>query len=169
MNVQEVIKITKQREVKNKVCIKKIIENIHKKIKYYAKMHKETCTYMIPPIVDETLVYDLDNVIKEIFKVLDSEGYIVNAFPTGQIDICWNEKLVQQKVKTDNYLLKEHEHKLKNISKMNKEIDNRFGFLVNPKKVNKEKSLEQKLDDQIEKILHEKDKTQKKFSLLLKK
>jgi len=169
MNVQEVIKISKQREAKNKVITKKIIENIHKKIKYYATMHKESCSYTVPPIIDDTLLSDLDGTIKEIFKTLDSEGYIVNAYSNGTIDICWNEKLVQQKVKTDNYVLKQHEYKLKNISKINKEIDNRFTFLANPKKVNKEKSLEQKLDDQIEKILKEKDKTQKRFSYLINK
>jgi hypothetical protein len=169
MNVQEVINIAKQRESRNKTLTKKIIENIHKKIKYYATMHKESCTYIVPPIIDDTLISDLNLTIKEIFKTLDSEGYIVNAYSNGQIDICWNEKLVEQKVKTDNYLLKEHEYKLKNLSKINKQIDSRYGFLANPKKVNTEKSVEQKLDDQVEKILAEKNKNQKKFSLLLNK
>jgi len=167
MNVQEVINIAKQRESRNKIITKKIIENIHKKIKYYATMHKESCTYIVPPIIDDSLISDLSLTVKEIFKTLDSEGYIVNAYSNGQIDICWNEKLVEHKVKTDNYLLKQHEHKLKNISKINKQIDSRYGFLANPKKINKELSIEQKLDHQVEKILAEKDKNQKKFSLLL--
>jgi len=167
MNVQEVINIAKQRESRNKIITKKIIENIHKKIKYYATMHKESCTYIVPPIIDDTLISDLSLTVKEIFKTLDSEGYIVNAYSSGQIDICWNEKLVEHKVKTDKYLLNQHEHKLKNISKINKQIDSRYGFLANPKKINKELSIEQKLDHQVEKILAEKDKNQKKFSLLL--
>jgi len=167
MNVQEVIKISKQRELKNKSCIKKIIEIIHKKIKYYATMHKESCTYIVPPMIDDTLLYNMEDVIKEIFKTLDSEGYIVNAYPNGQIDISWNEKLVEQKVKTDLFVLKQHEHKLKKLNKFNKEIDNRYSFLANPKKITTEKTLEQKLDDQVEKILREKDRNQKKFSLLL--
>ena len=167
MNVQEVINIAKQRESKNKMLTKKIIENIHKKIKYYATMHKESCTYIVPPIIDDSLISDLNLTVKEIFKTLDQEGYIVNAYSNGQIDICWNEKLVEHKVKTDNYLLKQHEYKLKNLSKINKQIDSRYGFLANPKKINKELSIEQKLDHQVEKILAEKDKNQKKFSLLL--
>ena len=167
MNVQEVINIAKQRESKNKMLTKKIIENIHKKIKYYATMHKESCTYIIPPIIDDSLISDLNLTVKEIFKTLDQEGYIVNAYSNGQIDICWNEKLVEHKVKTDNYLLKQHEHKLRNLSKINKQIDSRYGFLANPKKINKELSIEQKLDHQVEKILSEKDKNQKKFCLLL--
>ena len=167
MNVQEVINIAKQRESKNKMLTKKIIENIHKKIKYYATMHKESCTYIVPPIIDDSLISDLNLTVKEIFKTLDQEGYIVNAYSNGQIDICWNEKLVEHKVKTDNYLLKQHEHKLRNLSKINKQIDSRYGFLANPKKINKELSIEQKLDHQVEKILAEKDKNQKKFSLLL--
>lgn len=167
MNVQEVINIAKQRESKNKMLTKKIIENIHKKIKYYATMHKESCTYVVPPIIDDSLISDLNLTVKEIFKTLDQEGYIVNAYSNGQIDICWNEKLVEHKVKTDNYLLKQHEHKLRNLSKINKQIDSRYGFLANPKKINKELSIEQKLDNQVEKILHEKDKNQKKFCLLL--
>jgi len=167
MNVQEVINIAKQRESKNKMLTKKIIENIHKKIKYYATMHKESCTYIVPPIIDDSLISDLNLTVKEIFKTLDQEGYIVNAYSNGQIDICWNEKLVEHKVKTDNYLLKQHEHKLRNLSKINKQIDSRYGFLANPKKINKELSIEQKLDNQVEKILHEKDKNQKKFCLLL--
>ena len=167
MNVQEVINIAKQRESKNKMLTKKIIENIHKKIKYYATMHKESCTYIVPPIIDDSLISDLNLTVKEIFKTLDQEGYIVNAYSNGQIDICWNEKLVEHKVKTDNYLLKQHEHKLRNLSKINKQIDSLYGFLANPKKINKELSIEQKLDNQVEKILHEKDKNQKKFCLLL--
>ena len=78
------------------------------------------------------------------------------------------QALVEQKVKTDKFILKQHEHKLKSLSKLNKQIDDRFSFLANPKKVKKEKSLEQKLDDQLEKILADKEKTQKRFSQLLK-
>jgi hypothetical protein len=168
MNVQEVLKISKERKIKNKEIINKILDNIHKKIKYYATMKKETCVYIIPPIVDEHLVYDLPSVIKEIFKILDSEGYIVTAYPNGQLDLCWNEKLVEQKVKTDAYLLKIHENKLKNLTRKNKTIDQRFNFLANPKKTSgREKSVDEQLDEQIEKILKQKEKAQKKFSKLI--
>lgn len=168
MNVQEVLKISKERKIKNKESINKILDNIHKKIKYYATMRKETCVYIIPPIVDEHLIYDLSSVIKEVFKMLDSEGFIVTAYPSGQLDICWNEKLVEEKVKTDAYLLKIHENKLKNLTKKNKNIDQRFAFLANPKKTaNKELSIDEQLDEQIEKILKQKEKTQKKYSKLL--
>ena len=168
MNVQEVINISKQRESKMKMITNKIVENIHKKIKYYATMHKESCTYIIPPMLEDTLITDIVSVTKAIFKILDSEGYICTAYSSGQLDICWNEALVEQKVKTDKFILKQHEHKLKSLSKLNKQIDDRFSFLANPKKVKKEKSLEQKLDDQLEKILADKEKTQKRFSQLLR-
>jgi len=168
MNVQEVLKISKDRKIKNKETINKILENIHKKIKYYATMRKETCVYIIPPIIEEQLVYDLSSVIKEIFKTLDSEGFIVTAYPNGQLEICWNEKLVEEKVKTDAYLLKIHENRLKNLTKKNKNIDQRFAFLANPKKTsNKELSIDEQLDQQIEKILKQKEKTQKKYSKLV--
>jgi hypothetical protein len=169
MNVQEVLKISKERKIKNKEATKKILDNIHKKIKYYATMKKETCVYVIPPIIEEHLIYDIESVIKEIFKTLDSEGYIVTAYPNGQLDICWNERLVEEKVKTDAYLLKVHEHKLKNLTKKHKNIDQRFAFLANPKKTaEKEKSIDEQLDEQVEKILRQREKTQKKFSKLLK-
>ena len=168
MNVQEILNISKERKNKGKVIIKKIIENIHKKIKYYAILKKESCTYIIPPIVDDTPLYDLESAIGDIFKVLDSEGYIVTAYANGQLDICWNEKLVEQKVKTDAYILTSEEKKLKNITKKIKNIDDRFSFLANPKKVNgPEKTLDQQIDSQLEKILSDKNKQQKKYKNLL--
>lgn len=169
MNVQEVINISKQRHTKNKLVIKKILENIHKKIKYYATMHRESCSYIVPPLIDDTLITDLEFVVKELFKTLDSEGYIVTAYANGQLDICWNEKLVEQKIKTDSFLLKQQEHKLNKFSRMNKQLDERISCFANPKKVNKEKSIDEQLDDQIEKILRDKEKVQKKFSLLVNK
>jgi hypothetical protein len=55
-----------------------------------------------------------------------------------------------------------------NITKKNKNIDKRFEFLANPKKTEKpEKTVDQQLDEQIEKILREKEKTQKRYSKLL--
>jgi len=55
-----------------------------------------------------------------------------------------------------------------NITKKNKNIDKRFEFLANPKKTEKpEKSIDQQLDERIEKILREKEKTQKRYSKLL--
>ena len=42
MDVQEILNISKQRKARTKDVIKKIIENIHKKIKYYATLKKES-------------------------------------------------------------------------------------------------------------------------------
>jgi len=44
---------------------------------------------------------------------------------------------------------------LKNITKKSKKVDERFAFLANPKKTNKELSIDEQLDAQIEKILKE--------------
>ena len=104
MNVQEVLNIAKERKLKNKELVKKILVNIHKKIKYYATLKNESCIYIVPPIVNDFPVYDFENTIKDIFKILDSEGYIVTAYPNGQLDIIWNEKLVEQKIKTDAFI-----------------------------------------------------------------
>lgn len=167
MNVQEVLQISKERKTRTKESIKKIVENIHKKIKYYATMKKESCVYNIPPIVNDIPLYDLEIIIKDIFKILDSEGYIVSAYIDGRLDICWNEKLVEQKVKTDAYLLSQEERKLKNITKKVKNVDERFAFLANPKKITKELTVDEQIDEQIQKILHEKDKKQKKFKSII--
>jgi hypothetical protein len=169
MNVQEILNISKQRKQKTKEIIHKVVENIHKKIKYYAQLKKENCLYMIPPILNDTPVYELEIVIKDVFKILDSEGYIVTAYPNGHIHICWNEKLVQQKVKTDAYVLTAEERKLKNITKKAKEVDERFSFLANPEKTTKpeHQSIDQKLDEQLEKILKQKDHQQKKYKHII--
>ena len=167
MNVQEVLQIGKERKARTKEAVKKIIENIHKKIKYYATLKKEGCSYLIPPIVNDTPLYDLELVIKDIFKILDEEGYIVSAYSTGQIDICWNERLVEQKVKTDSFVLSQEERKLKNITKKTKKVDERFSFLANPKKTTKELSIDEQIDSQIEKILREKDKKQKQMKSII--
>ena len=164
MNVQEVLQIGKERKLRTKEAIKKIVANIHKKIKYYAGLKKEACVYLVPPIINDTPVYDYELVVKDIFKILDQEGFIVSAYSSGQIDISWNEKLVEQKVKTDAYVLSQEERKLKNITKKVKKVDDRFAFLANPKKTAvKELTIENKLDEQVEKILREKEKTQKQF------
>ena len=68
MNVQEVINITHERKNKLKVAINKIIESIHKKILYYAKLKKESCTYIIPPMVDDYPVYDRMTITKDIYE-----------------------------------------------------------------------------------------------------
>ena len=165
MNVQEVLQIGKERKLRTKDAIKKIVENIHKKIIYYAGLKKDSCVYLVPPIVNDMPVYDYTIVVKDIFKILDEEGYIVTAYSDGRINICWNEKLVEQKVKTDAYVLSQEERKLKNITKKSKKVDERFAFLANPKKTNKELSIDEQLDAQIEKILKEKDKKQKQLKL----
>ena len=163
MNVQEVLNIAKERKTRNKDAVKKIIENIHKKIRYYAGLKKETCSYMIPPLVNDTPLYNLADIINDVFKFLDSEGYIVTAYANGQVDISWNEVLVEQKVNTDAFLLNQEEKKLRNLTRKSKKIDERFSFLANPKKIIKEKSLDEKLDQQVEKILYEKNKLQNKY------
>jgi hypothetical protein len=170
MNVQDVIKISKEREARSKSIITKIIEKINKKIMYYAKdLKKECCRYQIPPIIDDIPIYNLDKVIQSVFKILDSEGFIVQGYSTGKIDICWNEELVRQKVKTDAYVLDESERKLKNITRKSKMIDERFNFLANPVKVKDKKnlSIEDKIDSQIQKILKEKDDLQKRYKKML--
>ena len=168
MNVQEVLQIGKERKQRTKDAVKKIVENIHKKIKYYAGLRKENCMYVVPPIINDLPVYDFEIVIKDIFKILDSEGYIVSAFSDGRIHICWNEKLVEQKVKTDAYVLSHEERKLKNITKKVKKVDDRFSFLANPlKTAPKELSIEDKLDEQVEKILKEKEKKQKQMKNII--
>ena len=169
MNVQEVLNISKERTKRVKDAIIKLVDNIHKKILYHAKLKHETCMYMIPPLVDNTPLYNREHIIKEIFKVLDSEGYIVTAFPNGQIDISWNEKLVEQKVKTDSFILSHEERKLKNITKKVKNVDERFKFLANPTKIttSKDFSLDEQLNIQVQKILHEKETLQNKFKKLL--
>jgi len=167
MNVQEVLQIGKERKQRTKEAVKKIIENIHKKIKYYAGLKKESCVYYVPPIINDLPVYDYELVIKDIFKILDQEGYIVSAFTTGQLIISWNEKLVEQKVKTDAYVLSQEERKLKNVTRKVKKVDDRFSFLANPKKVGKEMTIEDKLDEQVEKILREKEKKQKQMKQIV--
>jgi len=171
MNVQEVLKIGKERKVRTKEAVKKLIENVHKKIKYYAELKRESCTYNVPPIVNDTPLYDFELVIKDIFRVLDQEGYIVMAYSDGRIDISWNEKLVEEKVKADAYIISQQERKLRNVTNKAKKVDERFAFLANPQKTKStiDLSIEDKLDEQVEKILKEKEQVQKKFKNIVGK
>ena len=137
MNVQEVLQIAKERKSRTREVIKRITENIHKKIRYYANLKRDSCVYVIPPIVNDMPVYDYEQVIKDIFKILDQEGFIVSAYNDGRLDICWNEKLVEQKVKTDAYVISQEERKLKNVTRKAKKVDERFAFLANPLKTGK--------------------------------
>ena len=168
MDVQEVLKISKERKERTKVITKKILENIHKKIKYYAQMKKENCVYIVPPIVNDFPLYDLDIIVKDLFKMLDKEGYICTAYSNGRLDICWNEELVKQKVKTDAFTLSQEEKRLKNITRKNKNIDKRFEFLANPQKTNAPKTIDDEIEEQIEKVLKQKKRQQKKYANLLK-
>jgi hypothetical protein len=170
MNVQEVLKFSKERDSRLKRIVKLVVEKINKKILYYAKtLKKESCSYQIPPIIDDIPVYNLDKVIEGVFKRLDSEGFIVQGFSNGQIDVCWNETLVKQKVKTDAYYLDESEKKLKNITRKAKKIDSQFSFLANPSKAKKleDRSVEEQVDAQIQKILKEKEALQKRYKKML--
>ena len=167
MNVQEILSISKERKTKSKQAIKKIVENIHKKILHYAQMKKEFCSYIVPPIVDDTILYDREAVIKDIYKILDDEGYIVSAYSNGQIDICWNEKMVEQKIKSDAALLKQEEQRLTKLSNRSKQVYDRFSVLANPKKVSFDKSVDDILNEQVQKVLKEKERKQKKFSKIV--
>ena len=167
MNVQEVLQISKERKTRTKEVIQKIVENIHKKIRYYAGMKKESCVYIVPPMINDYPVYYYEIVIKDIFKILDREGYIVSAYTDGRIEINWNERLVAEKVKTDAFVLSVEERKLKNITRKNKKVDERFAFLANPAKTNKELSIDDQLDAQIEKILKEKEKKQNQLKKIV--
>ena len=170
MNVQEVIKFSRERDSRLKRIVNLIIEKINKKILYYAKtLRKESCSYQIPPIIDDIPVYNLEKIIEQVFKKLDNQGFIVQGYQNGQIDICWNETLVKQKVKTDAYYLSESEKKLKNITKKSQKIDQRFSFLANENKVKDTKDLpiEEQVNKEIEKVLREKEKLQKRYKKLL--
>lgn len=167
MNVHEIINITKQRKTRLKAITQKIIENIHKKIKYYAEHKHETCSYIIPPLVDDTPIYDRLTLTRDLFKILDDEGYIVTAFENGQINICWNEKLVQKKLNNDKYILTQEEKRLNKFNKNAQIINDRFAFLSNPAKTLKEPTLEEKIDREVDKILKEKDREQKRLAKTL--
>ena len=167
MNVHEIINITKQRKTRLKAITQKIIENIHKKIKYYAEHKHETCSYIIPPLVDDTPIYDRLTLTRDLFKILDDEGYIVTAFENGQINICWNEKLVQKKLNNDKYILTQEEKRLNKFNKNAQIINDRFAFLSNPAKTLKEPTLEEKIDREVDKILKEKDREQKRVAKTL--
>jgi len=164
MNVQEIINITHERKNKLKIAIKKLIENVHKKILYYAKHKKEACTYFIPPMVDDFPIFDRPSAINEIYRVLNDEGYIVTAFDNGQLDICWNEKLVNKKLSSDRFFLQQQEKRLNTFNKKTNAINERFNFLANPNKIVTELTLEQKLDQQVEKILKQKEREQRNMS-----
>jgi hypothetical protein len=167
MNVHEIINITKQRKTRLKAITQKIIENIHKKIKYYAEHKHETCSYIIPPLIDDTPIYDRLALTRDLFKILDDEGYIVTAFENGQINICWNEKLVQKKLNNDQYILTQEEKRLNKFNKNAQVINDRFAFLSNPAKTLKEPTLEEKIDREVDKILKEKDREQKRLAKTL--
>jgi DNA recombination-dependent growth factor C len=64
-------------------------------------------------------------------------------------------------------VLSQEEKKLKNVTKKAKKVDERFSFLANPKKVTKELTIEDKLDEQVEKILKEKEKKQKQMKSII--
>jgi hypothetical protein len=164
MNVQEVINITKQRRNRLKEIEAKILENIHKKIKYYAKHKHESCSYIIPPLIDDTPIYDRIALTRDLFKILDEEGYIVTAFENGLLNICWNEKLVQKKLNNDRYILTQEEKRLNKFNKNAQVINDRFAFLSNPAKVLKEPTLEEKIDREVDKILKEKDREQQRLA-----
>ena len=64
-------------------------------------------------------------------------------------------------------MLSQEENKLKNITKKVKNVDERFAFLANPKKTTKEPTIDEQIDLQVQKILKEKEKQQKKFKSIV--
>ena len=165
MDVKEIISLKNKLKNKYKVNTESLLTKIHQRIKYYALLKKDSCTYKIPSIIDYTPLFDIQKVTLEIFKKLDSEGYIVNAYSDGTLEICWDEKLVEQKARTDSFILSVEEKRLRNITKKNKNVDKRFDFIANPKKT--VLSIEDQLDNQLEKILKEKKTEQNKYKKLL--
>ena len=169
MNVQEILDINKKKREKHKENINILLSKIHKRIVHYAHLHRDSCTYQIPTVMGGLPVYDLEYITTEIFKKLDDEGYIATAYSDGKIEICWNEKLVEQKVRTDAYILSEEERKLRNVTRKKENVDKRLSFLANPKKVTiKEKTADELLDEQLERVLAQKTKQQEKYKRILK-
>ena len=70
----------------------------------------------------------------------------------------------QKKLNSDRYILKQEEKRLDKYNSKTKVLNDRFTFLANPNKTIKEPSLEEKLDQQVEKILKEKQKKQTELS-----
>lgn len=164
MNIQEVITLTNEKKNKLKLAAKKVIQNVHKKILYYAKHKRESCTYLVPMIVEDFPIFDRMYVTREIYRVLNEEGYIVTAFSNGQINICWNEQMVTKKMNTDRYLLQQEEKKLNALHKKTSAINQRFNFLANPDKVINEPTLEQKIDAQVDRLLKQREREQKQMA-----
>jgi hypothetical protein len=164
MNIHEVINLTNEKKNRLKEAVKKIVELIHRKILEYAKQKKEACSYFIPMFVDDFPLQDRGYAIREVYNILNEEGYIVCAYESGQIDICWNETLVHKKLNKDKYLLKQEEERVERISRKNKAVHERFAFLANPSKISNKLTLEEKLDNKINEILKEKDHEQKQMA-----
>ena len=165
MDVSEIISLKKNIRDKHKINTESLLDKIHQRIKHYALLKKDSCTYKIPVIIDYKPVSNLEHVTLDIFKKLDSEGYIVNAYSDGTLEICWDERLVSQKAKNDSFVLSVEEKQLRNITKRNKKVDKRFDFIANPKKT--VLSVDDQLDLQLEKILKEKKTEQNKYKKLL--
>jgi hypothetical protein len=115
-------------------------------------------------MVDDFPIFDRPSAINEIYRVLNDEGYIVTAFDNGQLDICWNEKLVNKKLSSDRFFLQQQEKRLNTFNKKTNAINERFNFLANPNKIVTELTVEQKLDQQVEKILKQKEREQRNMS-----
>ncbi len=170
MNVHDIIELTNKPTARNKELVKKLTKNVHKKIKEYAKLHKDSCSYIIPSIIDGMPVYNIDFIAKEIFTTLDSEGFIVEAYPDGKINVYWNKDLIEQKAKTDLFLIKEREREISLLNKKTKLIDQRYSVFANEAKLKPKDELEpeDELDRQLKKVLKEREKEQRKYRNIIK-
>ena len=59
MDVSEIISLKNKIKNKNKVNIDSLLSKIHQRIKYYALLKRDSCTYKIPSIIDYNPLFDL--------------------------------------------------------------------------------------------------------------
>ena len=166
MDVSEILKITKDKKKRRKALINELLENIHKRIKYHATNNRVWCEYQIPGLVSGLPLFNVPEIAIEIYKKLDSEGFLVTVYTTGLLYICWDEKQLRRKASVDSFLVNEDENKIKNLTKKSKNVDDKCKFIANPKKV-KEKTRPSDLDIHVNRILREKEKEVKKYKGLI--
>ena len=166
MDVSEVLKIGKEKKKRRKDLIETLLENIHKRILFHAKNSRSNCEYQIPPVISGLPLFNINDIAIDIYKKLDNEGYIVSAHNSGLIYISWDEKLLERKAAMDSFLIDQEHHKIKNLSQKKFSVDDRFKFLANPNKI-KQRKPPSDLDIHVNKILREREQTNKKYKDLL--
>ena len=164
LHVSEVLKIKTERKEKYNQVIKDIMEKIHSRIISNAKLKRDNCVYTIPRIINDLHLFDLEYVTKEVYTKLNEEGYIVSAYSNGTIMINWNEDLLKHKKRTEQFLLQMDTKNAKKIDKINKKIDQEYSFLANPLKITApQKTADDLVNEQINKILAERETEQNKY------